>query len=208
MSEIEQGSEEWFQQRCGKFTGSRFVDALAKSKTNGKPLKARQDLIWTVVAERIQGYQESGLSSYSLRWGQDVEPLARTAYELQTGYFVEQKGFIVHPKYDFVGISPDGLVDDDGLIEIKSPKSPEIHLQRWIDGVPTEYLPQVQGAMWVTSRKWCDFISYDPDTDERFRLLIIRVARDDKYIAELEAEILAAEVEAQSLYQQLMTKAA
>jgi putative phage-type endonuclease len=208
MSEIEQRTEEWHKARTGRFTGSRFADVLAKSKKDGKPLKARQDLIWTIVAERIQGYQESGLTSYALRWGQDVEPLAREAYELQTGSFVEEEGFIVHPDFDYVGISPDGLVDDDGVIEIKSPKSPEIHLQRWIDGVPEEYMPQIQGALWVTGRKWCDFVSFDPDTDERFRLLVIRVERDEEFIKHLAAEVQAAEVEAQALYNELMKKAA
>jgi hypothetical protein len=153
MSEIEQRTEEWHKARTGRFTGSRFADVLAKSKKDGKPLKARQDLIWTIVAERIQGYQESGL-------------------------------------------------------EIKSPKSPEIHLQRWIDGVPEEYMPQIQGALWVTGRKWCDFVSFDPDTDERFRLLVIRVERDEEFIKHLAAEVQAAEVEAQALYNELMKKAA
>lgn len=208
MEEIEQKTDEWRQERCGRFTGSLFGDALAKSKRDGKPLKARNDLIWTVAAERIQGYQAEGPSSYSLRWGTETEPLAREAYEIATGEFVTEKGFIVHPQFDFAGCSPDGIIGDDGLIEIKSPKCPEIHLQRWLDGVPEEYIPQIQGQLWVTGRKWCDFVSYDPDTDPRFRLLIIRVERDEKFIAELQAEILAAEVEVCALVEQLNKKVA
>jgi putative phage-type endonuclease len=208
MSEIEQKSDEWFAARCGKFTGSRFADVLAKSKKDGKPLKARQDLIWTLAAERIQGYQPKGASSYAMQWGVDNEPLAREAYEIKTGEFVTEAGFIVHHKFEFVGISPDGLINDDGGLEIKCPKSPEIHLQRFIHGVPEEYKPQIQGGLWVTGRKWWDFVSYDPDTAEDFKLLTIRVLRDEVAIKELEAEILQAETEVQDLVNQLMKKVA
>jgi putative phage-type endonuclease len=208
MAEIEQKSDEWFAVRCGKFTGSRFADVLAKSKKDSKPLKARQDLIWTIAAERIQGYQPKGASSYSMQWGVDNEPLAREAYEIKTGEFVTEEGFIQHPKYNFVGISPDGVINDDGLLEIKCPKSPEIHLQRFLNGVPDEYVPQIQGALWVTGRKWIDFVSYDPDTADSFKLLIIHVERDEKFISDLENEILLAELEVQELVNQLMKKVA
>jgi putative phage-type endonuclease len=208
MSDIQQKTDEWFAARCGKFTGSRFADVLAKSKKDGKPLKARQDLIWTLAAERIQGYQPKGASSYSLQWGVDNEPLARQAYEIKTGEFVIEEGFIQHKDWDFVGVSPDGLIGDDGLIEIKCPKSPEIHLQRFVNGVPEEYVPQIQGALWVTGRQWIDFVSYDPDTADEFKLLIIRVEHDEEYIADLEREILLAELEVNELVTKLKMKVA
>lgn len=208
MSEVEQKSDEWFAMRCGKFTGSRFQDVLAVSKSSGKPLKARSDLIWTLATERIQGYQPQGATSFAMKWGVDNEPLAREAYELATSAFVEEIAFINHPKYDFVGVSPDGIIDDDGGLEIKCPKSPEIHLQRWLDGVPEEYVPQIQGAMWVTGRDWWDFVSYDPDTKDSFKLLVIRVARDQAYIDKLEKEVLQAEEEVKELINQLMKKVA
>jgi putative phage-type endonuclease len=189
---IEQKSDEWFAERCGKFTGSRFNDLLAISKSTGKPLKARNDLIWQIAAERIQGYQPQGASSYSLQWGVDNEPLARTAYEIKTGEFVEEIGFIKHAKYDFVGVSPDGLIGEYGLLEIKCPKSPEIHLQRFLNGVPDEYKAQIQGQLWVTGRKWLDFVSFDGDTTDKFKLLIIRVERDNDFIENLENEVLKA----------------
>jgi putative phage-type endonuclease len=192
---IEQKSDEWFAERCGKFTGSRFNDLLAISKSTGKPLKSRNDLIWQIVAERIQGYQPQGASSYSLQWGVDNEPLARTAYEIKTGEFVEEVGFIKHSKYDFVGVSPDGLIGEYGLLEIKCPKSPEIHLQRFLNGVPDEYKAQIQGQLWVTGRKWLDFVSFDGDTNDKFKLLIIRVERDEAYIKNLECEVLKANAE-------------
>lgn len=208
MTEIVQKSDEWFAARCGKFTGSRFADVLAKSKKDGKPLKARQDLIWTLATERIQGYQPKGASSYSLQWGVDNEPLAREAYEIKTGEFVTEVGFIQHPTFENVGISPDGIINDDGLIEIKCPKSPEIHLQRFLNGVPEEYIPQIQGALWVTGRKWIDFVSFDPDTLDQFKLLIIHVERDEDFIKTLEQEVLQAELEVQELVNQLLKKVA
>jgi len=203
---IEQGSLAWLALRSGKITGTRFADVLAKSKRDGKPLKARDDLVWTLAAERIQGYQPEGPSSYSLKWGSENEPLARDAYQLRTGAFVTQEAFTVHPILVFIGVSLDGLVDDDGTLEFKCPKCPEIHLQRWIDGVPEEYIAQIQGGLWVSGRKWCDFVSYDPDTAERFKLLIIRVYRDEEYIANLEKECLILENEVQLLIAKLMSK--
>jgi len=212
LIEFEQGDDAWFAIKCGKFSGTRFADVLAKSKpskANPEPrsLKAREDLIWTLATERIQGYMPQGLTSYALRWGSENEPRAREAYELATGAFVTQQGFTLHKTLgEFVGASLDGLVDEDGTIEIKCPKSPEIHMQRFLNGVPEEYIPQIQGGLWVSDRKWCDFISYDPDTDERFKLLIIRVYRDEAYIKNLEREVLVAEGEVRELIKKLIAK--
>jgi putative phage-type endonuclease len=208
MSEIEQNSDEWHQLRCGKFTGSSFDDLLAVSKKDGKPLKARNDLIWRVASERIQGYQPTGANSYSMQWGKNNEALAREAYELRTGEFVEAVPFIQHVRYDFVGVSPDGLVNTEGGIEIKCPKNPEIHLQRFIDGVPAEYVAQIQGALWVTGRKWWDFVSYDPDTDPKFQLLIIRVFPDKAFIKRLQDEAINANNEVEAIIKMLNAKAA
>ena len=211
LQEVVQGTPEWFALRCGKITGTRFADVLAMSKPSKKnpeprPLKARDDLIWTLATERTQGYQPQGLTSYSLKWGTDNEPRAREAYELRTGAFVTQQGFITHDTLSFVGVSLDGLVDDDGTIEIKAPKCPEIHLRRFLEGVPEEYKPQIQGGLWTSKRKWCDFVSYDPDTDARFKLLIIRVYRDEEYIKNLERECLVLEDEVHELMRKLLAK--
>lgn len=211
MDNLEQKSQEWHLLRSGKFTGSRFAAVLAMSKptkTNPipKPLKARDDLIWTIATERIQGYQESGMSSYSLQWGIDAESFAREAYEIKTGEFVDEIAFITHPLLPNFGISPDGLIGVDGGIEIKCPKSPQIHLQRFLNGVPEEYVPQLQGFLWVTGRKWIDFVSYDPNTKEQFKLLIIRVERDEQFIDNLASEVMLAELEVVKLVSQLYLK--
>lgn len=208
MSEqIEQRSAEWFAQRAGKFTGSRFVDVLARNKRTGEPLKAYHDLIWQVVVERMTRQPVEGASGYALQWGQDVEPFAREAYEFETGSIVTESEFINHPAFDFAGCSPDGLIGDDKGLEMKCPKSSAVHLERFIDGVPEEYIPQIQGCMWVTGRKSWDFVSYDPRMPESHRLLIITVQRDDEFISNLEKAVLEAEVKAQELHSQLMKKA-
>lgn len=201
--QAEQRSAEWLQVRAGKFTGSRFVDVMARNKRTGEPLKAWHDLVWQIVAERMNGQPLEGPSGYALQWGADVEPFAREAYELETGELVQESGFILHPEFDFVGASPDGLIGSDGGLEMKCPKSSIVHLQRFLDGMPDEYMPQVQGCMWVTGRKWWDFVSYDPRTSESHRLFRVRIDRDEAYIKALQASVLEAEEAAQKLMNQL-----
>lgn len=192
MSEIEQRSEEWHLQRAGKFTGSRFVDVLARNKKTGKLLKSYDDLIWQLVYERMTGTPVEGAFGQALQWGTDVEPFARDAYELETGNTVVEVAFVQHPKYPFVGASPDGLVGEKSGLEMKCPKSPIIHLQRFITGMPDEYVPQVQGCMWVTGRDTWSFVSYDPRMVESHRIFIQEIERDDKFISILEEAVLEA----------------
>lgn len=207
MTTTTQGTPEWLQDRSGKWTGSKFVDVLAKSKTNGKPLKARSDCVWQVVVERMTGVLPDEIKAAALQWGKDVEPFAREAYELETGFIVQEVGFLNHPLYPFAGCSPDGLVGDDGAIEMKCPKDPSVHLKRFLDGMEADHLPQVQGGLWVTGRKWWDFISYDPRMPPDYRMFKVRVLRDESYIANLEKEVLIAETEANELLAKF-TKAA
>ena len=207
MTQPNQGSEDWLKERAGKFTGSKFVDVMARSKKTGEPLKAYFDLIWQIVAERLTGEPTEQVTAKSLQWGNDIEPYAREAYELETGCFVEQSGFLLHPDYEYAGCSPDGLVGNDGIIEMKCPKSPTIHLERFLSGVPDEYMPQIQGNLWVTNRNWCDFVSYDPRMPEQYRLLIKRVNRDDIYIKHLEQYVIEAESKVNELINQLKVAA-
>lgn len=210
MSEDLQRTDQWHQDRCGKFTASRFVDVLARDKKTGKEkLKAWHDCVWDVVTERVTGVQEDGVDSYSMRWGREVEPFARSAYELETGLLVTESAFIQHPKFDFVGCSPDGLVESDGGLEMKSPKDSKIHLDRFVNGMnESEFMPQVQGCMWVTGRKWWDWVSYDPRMPEHLRLFKVRWVRDEEYIQKLEEAVLEAEARVQEIIERLSMKSA
>lgn len=208
FEEIEQGSDEWMRLRAGKFTGSRFVALTARNKKTKEKLKSFSDAVWDAVVERMTGKPQDSATSYSMQWGSEVEAFAREAYELKTGNSVIEVPFIDHPVYPFAGCSPDGLIGDDGGLEIKCPKDSAVHLERFLSGVPEEYIPQVQGCMWVTGRAWWDFASFDPRMPESHQLLIIRVERDESFIAHLEASVLEAEAEAVALLDNLMKKAA
>lgn len=198
-----QRTDKWFNDRCGRFTGSRFVDVLARNKKTGEPLEAYNKCVWQVVVERISGTPLEGPSGSALRWGTEVEPFARQAYELETGLSVVESEFIVHPKYPFTGCSPDGLVDADGGIEMKCPKDSIVHLQRFLTGVPDEHRPQCQGFLWVTGREWIDFVSFDPRQSPEFQLLKIRVNRNEKMINAIEKAVIQAEAEANALIERL-----
>ena len=199
----EQGSQEWLRERCGKWTASRFADLIAVSERTGKPLKSRADAIWNCVVERMTGQPADSAGGFALQWGTEVEPAAREAFELETGKVVQQAGFMVHPQYSFAGASPDGLIGDDEGLELKSPYSSSVHLSRFLDGVPSEYLIQIHGCMWVTGRKKWYFASFDPRMPPSHRLLIIPVLRDEAMIARIESAVLAAESEADELQQRL-----
>lgn len=208
MSDELQRTEEWRKDRAGKFTGSIFADLIARHKKTGERLKSFTDCIWNVAVERMSGKPTEGPTGFALQWGTDVEPYAREAYELETGNTVVESGFIQHPTIDYAGCSPDGLIGTDGGLEIKSPKSLRIHLERFIDGVPSEYMPQVQGCMWVTGRQWWDFVSYHPDAPVSHRLLVIRVKRDEKMISDIESSVIEAEAKVLELVEVLNKKVA
>lgn len=208
MSDDLQRTEDWHADRAGKWTGSKFVDVLARNKKTGEKLKAYYDLIWQVVVERVTGKAVEGPTGVALAWGVEVEPYAAEAYELETGNVIVKAGFIKHHEFDFAGCSPDGLIGEDGGLEMKCPKDSKVHLERFISGVPDEYRPQIQGCMWVTGRSWWDFVSFDPRMPESHRFLRIRVYRDNAFIANLQAAVLEAEAEAQELHAKLLRIAA
>lgn len=193
-----QGSQEWLDERLGHVTASCFADILAVS-AKGLPLKSREDYLMRLVTERIYGRATESASSQAMQWGKDAEPLARAAYEIETGSIVTESDFVKHPTISFVGCSPDGLIDSDGGYESKCPANSSIHMLTWRDGMPRAHTAQVQGCMWVTGRKWWDFISYDPRATAQYRLYVQRIARDETYIENLEKEVVKflAEVDAE-----------
>jgi len=187
---LEQGSDEWKQARLGHVTASCVADVMAKGK-GGSEAITRKKYKMRLVAERVTGQGQESFTSSAMEWGTMQEPFARQQYEVLHETFVEKTGFWKHPIHDYVGVSPDGLVGNDGLIEIKCPNS-TTHLDYLIaDQVPTEYYKQMQCQMWVTNRQWCDFVSYDPRIkSDKNKLFVKRCVRDDAFIAEMEAEVL------------------
>lgn len=181
-----QSSVEWLMSRVGHVTCSRFADVLDKLK-NGTPGAKRKNYLLEVVAERITGRPVEHYVNAAMERGTEMEPFARAAYEAQTGALVEETGFIHHPTIAMVGGSVDGLVDDDGIIEIKAPTT-QTHIKTLLSE-ECEHLPQIQGYLWLTGRKWADFISYDDRLPAPLDLYVQRIERDDAYIAALEAEV-------------------
>jgi len=174
----EQGSEEWFAVKCGKISASHFGDVLNK-KTG------RRTYMLKVLAERMSGESMNGYSNKAMEDGIETEPLAREYYEQLFGE-VQQVGFV--ELNDYVGCSPDGLIGDDGGMEIKCPY-PNTHIDYILKNkLPAVYVPQVQGNMWVTGRKWWDFVSFCPKIKDR-PFWYIKVERDEKYIVNLASEV-------------------
>ena len=177
VTDVQQGSEEWKTLRLGKITASRVSQVMGKS---------RQNFLAIIAAERISKQAES-FTNAAMQWGVDTEPFAREAYEARNGVKVVQVGFCLHPTIKEAGASPDGLVGDDGLIEIKCPNT-STHVGTLIDQkAPTKYIPQMQFQMACTGRQWCDFVSFDPRIEQSF--FQIRVERDNEYIEKIEKEV-------------------
>lgn len=193
---IEQGSEMWFQQRLGKATASKIADIIAKTR-NGWGA-SRSNYLAQLVVERLTGQVQESYTNAAMLWGTETEPQARTAYEFYTDCDVEQVAFIDHPTIPMSGASPDGLIGDDGLVEIKAPNS-ATHIDTLLNGtVPDKYVVQMLWQMACTGRQWCDFVSFDPRFPEDLRLFVKRFERDQERIESLEKDVadFLAEVDA------------
>lgn len=185
---MDQRTPEWFAARLGKATASRIADVMAKTKVGYAA--SRENYLMELALERITNTQAPSFTNAAMQWGVDTEPAARAAYEAATGNFVTEVGMIDHPSIPMSGASPDGLVGDDGLIEIKCPESKQ-HLKNLSTRTPdSKYIFQMQWQMACTGRKWCDFVSYDPRFPHHLQLLIVRIERDKDWIAEIEKEVL------------------
>ncbi len=182
---MEQKSDEWKDARRGKITASRFGDVLASPTT-----------------KRYQGYMEDlknelmGVPDFDddekpwFQHGIEWEDEARGMYEWEQDIDVEEVGIIMHPEYDFISGSPDGLIGKDGGIEIKSRKSLTQHTKSEKAGIDSQYKPQVQGYLWITGRKWWDFVSYYKSESGKTLLHVHRVDPDKKYHQKLKLACL------------------
>ena len=185
---IEQGTPEWFAQRLGKVTASRVADIIAKTKTG--VAASRGNYLAQLVAERLTGQAADSFKSGAMQHGTETEPMARMAYETETGQMVTEVAMIQHPKIEMAGASPDGLVGEDGLVEIKCPNTSTHIATLMADKAPSGYMAQMQWQMACTGRAWVDFVSFDPRMPEDMQLFIKRVPRDNEMIASLEAEVV------------------
>ena len=189
MEEIIQGSPEWFALRIGKVTASRIADVMAKLKGGGEATGANNYRA-QLVCERLTGTAEETYTNGAMQRGIDLEPLARECYEFSRGVTVEQVGFVDHPTIPMSGASPDGLIDADGLVEIKCPNT-ATHIEYLLGGKPpAQYIPQMNWQMACTGRKWVDFVSYDPRLPEEMQLFVARLERDETAIKEMETAVV------------------
>lgn len=183
-----QRDEAWHLARVGMVTASRAKDVMSKGR-GSEPSKTRQSYIDELVAERLTGVSQGFTGNTATAWGESHEAEALSAFEEVSGKLVRLTGFIAHAEL-MAGASPDGLVGDDDTIEIKCPFNTTRHLRCFVDGVPDEHIPQIQFQLWITGRKGCHFISYDPRClDEKLRLFVRYVERDDHYINKLDGEV-------------------
>ena len=185
--EIIQGTDEWKMLRLGKVTASRVKDIVATTKTGYST--SRDKYMTQLLLERLTNTVAESYSNDAMSWGTEQEPFARAAYEAAKGVMVDQVAFVNHPTIEMAGASPDGLVNDDGLVELKCPMS-HTHLESLLGGLDDQYKVQVQWQMACTGAKWTDLCSFDPRFPAELQLVIKRFERDDAYIATLEKEVI------------------
>lgn len=194
-----QGSDDWFDKRLGMVTSSNFDKATSKGRGKAASL-TRLKYMRKLVGERDRQIVQESFSSRSMVRGSGTEQQACEYYEFVNSCTVQHVGFV--ERDDDVGCSPDGLVGDDGLVEIKCP-DPHTHIGYIQDDkVPDAYIDQIQGQLWVTDRKWCDFVSFDPHMSKR-KIFVKKVYRDEKYITELHINIVMFVTELKEMLEKL-----
>lgn len=184
--QLDQGSEEWLTARRGKITGSRFKDARDKLK-GGQPSKACLGYAMDIARERIGGSAPPKFQNAAMRTGTEQEPFARAMYEARTGHMVDEAGFYLSDDAVF-GLSPDGLINDDGVLEIKTMVSSETLFTAVADGDVSAYMDQCMGYLWLLGRQWVDLVLWCPDLNH---MAIHRITRNEDAIEALEADLMA-----------------
>ena len=183
---MEQRTDDWFAARLGKVTASRIADVCAKGKG-----ATRDNYMAQLICEILSQKPTESFTTPAMQWGIDQEPHARAAYSAKTGNLVDEVGFIDHPEIEGAGASPDGVVEEDGLIEIKCQSLANSLDFILVEKIPSRYRMQMQWQMACTAREYCDFVSYDPRLPEHLQLKVVHVQRDQKEIDFLEGEVKA-----------------
>jgi putative phage-type endonuclease len=186
--DTEQGTDSWREIRRGKVTASKVADLTAKTKSGWGA--SRANYAAQLICERLTGVSVESYSNAAMQHGTATEPEARAAYSFMTDYEVVQTAFVNHPTITMSGASPDGLVNDDGLVELKCPNT-STHIDFLLGGgIPDKYIKQMQWQISCTGRAWCDYVSFDPRMPEKLKMKIQRVIRDDALIASLTKDII------------------
>ena len=207
--DVPQGTPEWAQARAGRVTASRIDAVLSRARDRKSEGATRRNYKAQIIAEILSGRpQENGYTNKAMEAGTELEPFARSAYEVSKSVFVDQVGFVLHPTIERAGASPDGLVDANGLVQIKCPY-PATHIGYLLAGeVPADYQPQMLWEMACAERAWCDFVSYCPAFPPHLQLFTVRFQRDDKRIAEITAEVIVFLREVDEIIERLNRKVA
>jgi len=202
---IAQGSDEWRQQRCGMLTASRIGDIRARIKSGWGA--SRANLLAQLVCERLTGKPVESFESVDMRRGTELEPLARAAYEARTGYMVERAEFTIHPMFEWLGASPDGLIGADGLVEIKCLNAAN-HIAMLQGAGHSKYIDQVQTQLLCTGRQWCDLAFWHPDFPAHLQLKVIRIEADEAYQKQIATDAVQFMTEVAESVEQLKKVAA
>ena len=180
----EQGSAEWLAMRLGKVTASKVSDVLSKGRGSA-PSKMSETYMIELIAEVLTGNSKPFFENDAMRWGTETEPQARAMYAVNNDFVdVKEVAFVEHNEQ--IGISPDGLIGEDGLLEIKCPNTTTQIKRALSDDYSADYKEQIQMQLWVTEREWCDFLSFDPRLDCAAGYLQQRVFRDEEYIKDMQ----------------------
>lgn len=208
--EMQQRTEEWFQARLGKVTASNIYNILSKT-AKGLPTSKYEDYKIKLITERLTGEISQSYTTPAMQWGIEHEEDALKEYAFIYDTEVKRCGFIQHPTIEMAGASPDGFVGNDGLLEIKCPQQIN-HIRFFIDDkIKPEYIAQMQFQMACTGRKWCDFMSYNPQfvgKSSHLRMKVKRINRDEKHIEEINQAVEAFLAEIEQDMTKISTKAA
>lgn len=186
---VEQGSPEWLQLRLGCVSASTIADVMAKGR--GGESATRQKLKLRLAAERLTGQVQESFSSPAMEWGRATEQLAAIAFENECKVLLDKTGWWTHPKIEWLGCSPDRLLNGDQLVEIKCPNTSTMVSWMADDKVPTDYIKQIQCQLWITARASAFFCAYDPRLPKRKQLWIKEIGRDADLIKTMETEVVA-----------------
>ena len=182
--DVQQGSDAWLHIKSGKFGGTTAGTFTVKGKSADGIGAGLRSLIYRKAAQTVTGPDLDGFTSKAMQRGNDLEPFARKRYEMENFVDVAQIGYIQRGEY--FGVSPDGLVGEDGAIEIKCLEGPA-WVEWYVDGqtvdcIPKDYYNQMQWLMFITGREWCDYVVFNPDFAP-LDYTQIRVERDDSVIS-------------------------